>query len=256
MIISEFLNSFDDTKLYVRKSFVNTAKAVLIIAHGLTEHCNRYEHLIKNLNMDGFNTYLFDHRGHGKSDGERGHCNNFYEIVKDINFMVDIAKKENENLPIFLLGHDLGGLAIAEFAINFPHKANGLIMSSALTNNISNTYITNDVNNLICSDKSVVNNYIKDSLIVKEISDNLYIEIKNTLKSLNEHINKFEFPVLILHGKEDKLILCDDSTNFYNKISSSDKTLKIYDGLYHEILNEPDRDYIIDDISQWIKSRL
>ncbi|WP_252231753.1 alpha/beta hydrolase [Clostridium sp. ZBS15] len=256
MIISQFLNSFDGTKLYVRKSLVDNAKAVLIIAHGLTEHCNRYEHLIKNLNMDGFSTYLFDHRGHGKSHGTRGHCNNFDEIIQDINFMVDIAKKENKHLPIFLIGHDLGGLAIAEFAINYPNKASGLVMSSALTNNTNDTYVANDVEKLICSDKNVVNNYIKDSLILKEVSDSLYTEIQKALKSLNKDLHKFEFPVLILHGKEDKLVSCKDSEKFYNAIKSSDKTIKIYDGLYHEILNEPERDYVIDDISQWIKSHL
>ena len=256
MVISEFLNSFDNTKLYVRKSMVNNAKATVIIVHGLTEHCNRYDYIIKDLNLDGFNTYLFDHRGHGKSDGTRGHCNNFNELVQDINFMVDISKKENTDSPLFLLGHDLGGLAISKFALNYPNKVNGFVLSSPITNSTSNTYIADNVESFICSDKNVVDDYLKDPLILNEISKNLYNEIENAIKELTTNIVNFEFPVLILHGKEDKLIPCDDSKNFYNKIASSDKTLKIYDGLYHEILNEPNRDYIIDDISQWIKSHL
>ncbi|GAA0078368.1 monoacylglycerol lipase [Clostridium sp. CTA-5] len=268
MSISEFINSFDDTRLYVNKSLVENANAVLVIVHGLGEACNRYEYVAQTLNTDGFSVYRFDHRGHGKSDGERGYYKDFNDMIEDINFIVNLAKSENKNLPIFLLGHSLGGFGVSAFGTKYPDKVNGIIMCGALTRDTygltkaipknldPHTYLSNDMSDLICTDKTVVQAYVNDPLTLTQISAGLYYEFAKGIKWLIDNKDNFKYPVLILHGENDKLVSCEDSKLFYESVSSIDKKLKIYDNLYHEILNEPCRDCIIATINEWINAHI
>lgn len=262
------IKSYDETELYLVKNPVDTPKAVVVFVHGLGEHLGRYNYLTRKFNNDGFTVYRFDHRGHGHSAGARAFYEDYNEIIDDINHIVNVAKGENPNLPIYVLGHSMGGYAVACYGIKYPNNVNGIIMSGGLTrdkNHLTNSlpkdlnpilYLPNNLSKLISRDPKIVKKYVDDPLVLKEISVGLYYTIANGLNYLSENLHNFKYPVLILHGGDDQIVSCEDSTEFYELITSEDKEIKIYDVLYHEIFNEPEKDEVIKDVLHWINKRI
>mgnify|MGYP002903170638 FL=1 len=126
--------SFDGTKLFVNKEVDMDCRAVCVIVHGLCEHQGRYDYLAEKMHEMGFGTYRFDHRGHGRSEGERTYYDDFNQLLDDVNVVVDMAVSENSALPVFLLGHSMGGFAVALYGAKYPNKnLRGIITSGALT---------------------------------------------------------------------------------------------------------------------------
>lgn len=262
------IKSFDEKELYLVKNPVENPKAVVVFVHGLGEHLGRYEYLTNKFNENDFSVYRFDHRGHGHSAGARAFYEDYNELIDDVNFVVDLAKEENPDYPIFLLGHSMGGYAVACFGVKYPDKLNGIIMSGALTcdkagliTSLSKDlnpimYLPNTLGSVVSRDPAVVKAYSEDPLVLKEISVGLYYALSDGLKWLVDNTADFNYPVLVLHGGDDKIVSYEDSIEFYNVISSFDKELKIYDVLFHEILNDPEKDDVISDILNWINGRL
>lgn len=114
--------SFDGTKLFVNKEVDMDCRAVCVIVHGLCEHQGRYDYLAEKMHEMGFGTYRFDHRGHGRSEGERTYYDDFNQLLDDVNVVVDMAVSENSALPVFLLGHSMGGFAVALYGAKYPNK--------------------------------------------------------------------------------------------------------------------------------------
>lgn len=262
------IQSFDGTKLFFKKDEPADPKAVVVIVHGLCEHLGRYDYLAKKLYGSGFSVYRFDHRGHGKSEGKRVFYSDFNEIVDDVNHVVELALKENPDIPVFLLGHSMGGYAVALFGTKYPGKVKGIVTSGALTryNNRmagelpidqpADTYVPNALGDGVCSDPAVVEAYVNDPLVEKQISIGLFNTIYDGVEWLKQNPKKFTDPVLVLHGCCDGLVSEKDSREFFGDIASSDKTLKIYAFLFHEIFNEPSRDEVIGEVVAWLKKRL
>lgn len=267
-MIETKIKSFDQTELYLVKNLLESPKAVVVLVHGLGEHLGRYEYLTNKLNLDGFSVYRFDHRGHGCSSGARAFYDDFNEIIDDVNVVVELAKNENPTLPIYLLGHSMGGYAVACYGTKYPNKVNGIVMSGGLTRDKSGLitsvptdlnpamYLPNTLSNIISRDSQVVKSYEEDPLVLKEISVGLYYSLCKGLQWLIENTPNFKYPVLILHGGDDRIVSCEDSSEFYKLIGSSDKELKIYPVLFHEILNDPEKDEVIEDILNWINARI
>ena len=107
--MGEMISSFDGTKLYLNKEIPDGPKAAVVIVHGLCEHQGRYDYLAECFHKAGVGTYRFDHRGHGRSEGERTYYGDFHELLDDTNVVVDMAIAENPGIPVFLLGHSMGG---------------------------------------------------------------------------------------------------------------------------------------------------
>ncbi|MGB4438924.1 MAG: lysophospholipase [Sedimentibacter sp.] len=263
-----FVSSFDQTQLYTKKDIPSNPKAIVLIVHGLCEHQGRYEYLAGKLIESGYGVYRFDHRGHGQSEGKKVFYNDFNELIDDVNEMVDFAKKENPSLPLFILGHSMGGFAVANFGIKYPRKVNGFIMSGALTrNNIGlasdlpkdlpvDTYFPNELGSGVCSDPAVVEAYAQDPYVEKQISAGLFYEVFKGVEWCKENSSKFTDPVLMLHGCNDGLVSEKDSRDFFGDISSADKSLKIYPRLFHEIFNEPVKDEVIAEAISWLNKRV
>lgn len=264
-----YIQSFDNTKLFLRKDSTSDApKAICLIVHGLCEHLGRYDYLTKKLLEKNFDVYRFDHRGHGKSEGTKVYYSDFNELTDDVNEVVEIAKKENPSLPIFLIGHSMGGFAVTSFGTKYPNKVNGIVSSGALTRNNAkfanelpknlpaDTYIPNELSDGVCSDEDVIKAYIEDPLVEKQISTGLIYSLFEGIDWLIENPNSFVDPVLLLHGANDGIVSEKDSRDFFGDIASKDKSLKIYANLFHEIFNEPCKDEIINDAINWIEKRL
>lgn len=268
--MEEFMHpSKDGTPLRLRKDLVSSPKAVIVIAHGLCEHLNRYDYTVEQLNRNGYSVYRYDQRGHGKSEGPRVFFNDFREMAQDCHSVFELARQDHPDSKIFVLGHSMGGETVALFATIHPGRADGIILSGALTryNNPlmgsefpiqapADHYVDNALGDGVCSDPAVVEAYIKDPLVEKKISIGLINQIHEGVEFLKEHAKDFTDPVLILHGAKDGLVSYQDSLELFHEIASSDKGLRIYEQLFHEILNEPVRDEVISDITRWLEKRI
>jgi len=257
-------NSFDHTKLHMIKDEAAEQQNIVILVHGLGEHLGRYEYVAKKLNEAGYTTYRYDLRGHGLSEGKRTYFKSYTDISDDLNAVFEFVKENNPGSKIFILGHSMGGHATACFGTRFPGKADGLILAGALTrqNNEStgpfpiplpdDQYLENTFEEGICSDPEVKVAYINDPLVEKTISVGLLNRCWEGVQFLKKNAQEFRDPVLVLHGCCDGIVSEKDSRDFYGDISSEDKTLKIYAHLFHEILNEPCKDDIINEIEVWL----
>ena len=132
--MGEMIPSYDNTKLYLNKETDMDCRAVAVIVHGLCEHQGRYDYFSGLFHKAGIGTYRFDHRGHGRSEGERTYYTDFNELLDDTNVVVDLAIAENPGVPVFLIGHSMGGFTVALYGAKYPDKKlRGIITSGALT---------------------------------------------------------------------------------------------------------------------------
>ncbi|RCW48705.1 MULTISPECIES: alpha/beta hydrolase [unclassified Halanaerobium] len=267
---SEYIDTFDGKKLFTRKDIVDDAKAVVVFVHGLDEHQGRYDYHAGRFNGEGFSVYRFDNRGHGRSDGKQTYIDDFNTYLKDADTVVDIAKKENPDLPIFMLGHSMGGFITAAYGIKHPNKLNGQILSGSWTNTTDafaeiqqlnleenpDMKLPNELGNLISRSEYVIDDYEKDPYVSEFTTLKLMKEmLDNAIPWLVDNLKKYKYPVLVLHGGSDPIIDPSCSEKLYDMISSKDRELKIYPELYHEILNEPEKEEVIKDILLWLEYR-
>ncbi|GAK52154.1 lysophospholipase [Candidatus Moduliflexus flocculans] len=261
-----YIPSFDGTRLFLKVNIPATPQAIIVIVHGLCEHLGRYAYLTQKLTDRNFGVYRFDHRGHGKSEGTPIFYHDFHEMIDDVHAVVALAKKEHPTLPVFLIGHSMGGLAVTTFGIKYPNAVKGIVASGAVTrfnrafpippNQPADSYFPNELANAISSDPAVVEAYKNDPLVAKQVSFGLFYCLFAAVDWNKQHSSKFVDAVLLLHGCHDELASEKDSREFFGDISSKDKTLKIYAFLFHEIFNEPSKDEVIGDVISWLEKRV
>lgn len=263
------ITSFDGTKLYFKKNEAENARAAIVIVHGLCEHQGRYDYFVQKLNEAGITTYRFDHRGHGRSEGEPTYYSDFNELLDDTNVFVDMAISENPSLPVFLLGHSMGGFTVSLYGVKYPDKRlRGIITSGALTVDNSGIIrqvpkgldvhqtLPNELGSGVCSVPEVVDWYGKDPYNRKTFTTGLCYAICSGLDWFKEKKKDFAYPVLMTHGEKDGLVSVKDTYELFASVASKDKQMKIYGGLFHEILNEYCKDEVISDMIRWIERRL
>jgi acylglycerol lipase len=255
------------------------ARAIVIIVHGIHEHSGRYAHVGYQLATAGFATYAADHRGHGRSGGRRANIERMALIVDDLSSFVRFAAQRHTGLPVFMIGHSLGGLIALHWATE-PRATeprtflDGLVVSgpavevmvgsalarrlagvlSALVPNLRVTAIDAD---RISRDPAVVRAYREDPLVDHgRIKARTGAEMLATMKSLPARLPRLSIPLLLLHGTEDWICAPASSVMVHDAVSSPDKTLRRYQGLYHEVFNEPERDQILTDLVSWLDQHL
>ncbi|MCF6466793.1 alpha/beta hydrolase [Clostridium sp. Cult2] len=273
--MENYLNSEGNIKLYLKKDIPEGAIANIVINHGFAEHLNRYDYVVKKLNAAKIGVYRYDLRGHGRSKGIKGHIDSFMEFANDADRVVDLAKEEYPNLPLFMLGHSMGGFITCLYGIKYPNKLNGQIFSGAAVRrlpqvegikgdifNLINIFlpkmkIKNQLSKDICSVAEVVEDYENDTLVLKEATLNFYIQflVKGT-NWIGKNLGNYNYPCLIIHGEKDRIVPMETAMFLYNNIPSIDKEIKIYDNLYHEILNEKEKDKVLLDIINWLYSKV
>lgn len=265
------IQSFDSTELYFKKDIPEEPKALVVIVHGLCEHLGRYDYLTERFNEFGYGVYRFDNRGHGKSGGESGYIDDFKYFFDDADVFVNTAKKDYPDLPIFMLGHSMGGFIAAGYGVQYPNKLRGQILSGAaatllpIFEDLKNVdfdanprvKVPNALSSVICRDQAVVQAYDADPLVLKETNQKLLGEtfVKGPAW-LEEHIKNYRYPCLILHGDDDRIVTHEAGEWLFKEISSKDKELKLYGGFFHEILNEKEKETVIQDIKAWIDKRI
>lgn len=267
--MGEMILSYDNTQLYLNKEVEDGCKAVAVIVHGLCEHQGRYDYFADMFHKAGIGTYRFDHRGHGRSEGERTYYNDFNELLDDTNIVVDIAVADNPDIPVFLVGHSMGGFTVALYGAKYcDKKLKGIITSGALTRDNKKLItsvprdldphekLPNELGAGVCSVQEVVDWYGKDPYNTKTFTTGLCYAICDGISWFESNIRNFKYPVLMLHGENDGLVNVQDTYDFFRSAPSKDKQMKIYGGLFHEIFNEYCRDEVIGDAIMWILNRL
>jgi len=259
--------AYDGITLHGRIDAPDNAKAVCVIVHGLAERYGRYDYLPEKLLAAGYAAVRFDHRGHGRSQGKPIYYADHTEIVKDTDVFVEVAKEEFCGLPLVIIGHSMGGFGATSYGTTHPGKVGYYVVSGAVTRDCKGItvlddslddelYVPNALGAGVCSDPAVVAAYEADPLVAKELSVKVFRVLNQGVAWLGENAAAFADPVIVLHGAEDGLVSPKDSLLFFDEISSSDKSLRIYAGLMHEIFNEFAKDRVIRDAIEWLDDRL
>ncbi len=251
----------------------NAVHAIVVIIHGLGEHSSRYQYIAEQFCKENIMVYSFDLPGHGKSAGKRAFIKSFDICNVIIDDQVKILKQNFPGIPIILLGHSMGGAITAYYALKKKPEISGIILSSAalkistdispvlvkLSGIIGKIFPTLPTIKLDSTGLShryeIIEEYNNDPLVYSGgIPARTGAEINRSIKYNQANAEKFNYPVLLIHGNQDKLADYHGSMEFHSKISSENKTIKIYKGLYHELMNEVDGDKVIRDLLDWIKS--
>jgi alpha-beta hydrolase superfamily lysophospholipase len=245
------------TDIFVRTWPLENAKAAIVITHGVAEHSGRYEHVAQALNAAGYAVSAFDHRGHGQSIGFPADMgDDVDQLIADVVAQVVAAKESHEK--VFLLAHSMGTLFALPAATEIPVDAlTGLILSGvALAPGPAVLESLGSGGSLppetISRDPAVVKAYVDDPLVFTELPTMLTEKAGDAITKAIEAIPKITVPVLLLHGTQDQLTSIDGANMVYAQLVVTDKTLHAYEGLYHEVLNEPEKDKVIGDLVTWL----
>ena len=251
------------------------ARAVAVIVHGIHEHSGRYAYVGARLAAAGFATYAADHRGHGRSDGRRANIERMALIVADLGSLVRFAIERHPDQPVFMVGCSLGGLIALQYATAPNTPLDGLVLSapavevmvgSALQRRLAGVLsalvpdlqvAALDADQKISRDPEVVRAYREDPLVYHgRIKARTGAEILVTIEGLPARLPRLSVPLLLLHGTDDLICAPAGSTMVHDGVSSPDKTLRRYQGLYHEVFNEPERDEVLADLVSWLEKHL
>lgn len=248
-------------------------RAAVIIVHGYAEHSGRYTGLAAFLVSHGYGVYALDHRGHGKSEGERANIRVFREYVADLVRFTERVREIHPRPPRFLLGHSMGGAVALQTVLEQPERVDGLILSGAYLQNASPTpplleRLVGPVSRMapglpvqsldtgaLSRDKEVVRAYERDPLVYHgKVKARMGAELLNAGGYLLARVDSIRTPVLIMHGGDDRLAHPNGSRELFEQIGSRDKTLHIYEGFYHEIFNDVGREEPLEDLLEWLEA--
>lgn len=252
-------------------------KAIVCLVHGLGEHSGRYAHVGKALNGAAYALFGFDLRGHGQSGGPRGHFPSLETVLNDIHNFVHFQRQNHPRLPLFLYGHSLGGLLTLSYALRHPEGLQGVIVTgaglrSALQEQKAKIMLVKALGSLIPTlslkselevnglshDPAVVQAYITDPLVHDKVSLGLGKAGLDAIEFCFARASDFKPPLLIMHGGADRITYPSGSEDFAKLAGETNKdvTLKIWEGLYHEIHNEPQQAEVFQVMIEWLDRHL
>ena len=267
-----YLAATDGHNVFYRSSIPKHPQAHIIIIHGYGEHGGRYQHVMQHLAGKGFACFTPDHRGHGKSAKRLGFIKRIERIIQDIYELKELITKDYSARTIFLFGHSMGALLTLNYLIAHPSEIQGAALIApmiiipdyispvlkALTGLISALFPTLPVQNFDTAettrDPEIIAAANKDPLNYHgKIRARTGAEMMKSMEYVNAHLDSITTPLLIMQGSEDKILPIESSGRVYRLVSSQDKTLKIFEGLYHELINEPEKEEVLAYITDWIE---
>jgi alpha-beta hydrolase superfamily lysophospholipase len=250
-------------------------KAVLLVVPGLAEHSGRYANLVNYFLPRAYAVCGLDTQGHGKSAGPRCYIDKFQDYVNDVKIFFDIVHQRYGDRKVFLLGHSMGSAIAIVYAVQYQDDLDGLIMSGATLKPGSSVssilkVVVRVISKLfpkmgvavidastISQDKAVVDAYVNDPLVYRgKVTARLGAELVKTLDKLPALIPQITLPIIIMYGTEDRLSNPEGSQMLYDLVGSRDKTLKKYEGFYHEIFNEPEHLQVMADLEAWLAAHI
>lgn len=270
----ESIDGVGGLKIFVRSwRPASRPRAVVVICHGVNSHSGQYLWVGEQFAASGLAAYALDLRGRGKSAGERFYVENIADYVGDVAALVKLAKSREPGLPVFLLGHSAGGVVSCVYTLEHQAELTGLICESfayqvpapdfalALIKGLS--YVAPRLpvlklkNKDFSRDPKAVQAMNDDPLIANEVQPAMTVAaLVRADERLTKEFPLITFPVFILHGTVDKATKPSGSQFFYDTAGSKDKTLKLYEGHFHDLLNDVGKEAVMADIKAWIDKRL
>jgi len=252
---------------------LGTPRAVMILIHGFNAHSGYMEWPGEQFSANGFASYALDLRGRGQSEGERFYVEEFSDYLTDVNTLVDQARRENPGLPVFVLGHSAGGVIATSYVYEHQNEIAGLVCESfafdvglphlvqlalqGVSHLAPHLHVFSLNNPDFSRDPDAVEKMNNDPLIAKESQPaETASEMLKAAARLKENMPNFTAPVFIIHGTEDKATRPAGSQYFYDNAGSTDKTLKLYEGHYHDLLADTDKEKVMADIQAWLDDRV
>jgi len=249
--------------------------AALIIVHGLGEHSGRYVNMVSHFIPLGYAFYGLDHIGHGKSEGEREMVDRFADYTDTLSIYVNMVKGWQPGKPIILLGQSMGGLIVPYYLLD--HQSDfkaAVIFAPAIKIPDSISPITITVGKILSSiapkvgilrldttglshDPDVVKAYVNDPLVFHgKTPARLAAEMLKAMQRVTAEVDEITLSFITLQGSADRIVDPGGAQLLFDKASSKDKAIKIYEGFYHEVFNEPERAIVLKDMETWLKAHV
>jgi acylglycerol lipase len=248
-------------------------RAVIVLAHGASEHSGRYAWTGEQLNARGYAVYAIDHRGHGHSAGARAVIDRMQHAVEDLHTLVERAAGAYPGRPLVLLGHSMGGCVALAYTSAHEDALDALVLTGPLAVLEAASPVQRVVGRVLSTvapslgvvaidsaavsrDPDVVKDYDADPLNYHgKLPARTVAELARTIETFPEAVTRFRLPLLVMHGSADRLVPIAGGEMVAERAGSEDKTFKRYDGLFHEILNEPERQQVLNDMADWLDAR-
>ena len=267
--------TFDGLNLYFKGwQGDGSQKGIICLVHGLGEHSGRYTLWADWLNQAGYGVLAYDLRGHGKSEGQRGHAKSFEDYFLDTELLLTEAKDRYPNMPIFLYGHSLGAIIVCSYVLHRKPLIKGVVLSALSTKTalqeqkgkillaklIGSVYPTFTMDSglvpaTICRDTQIVSAYTSDPLVHHKVTAGFGNSSITEINWINSHASEWTLPVLVMHGELDKLGYAEGSREFASRIKG-DCTLIIWEGLVHEVHNEPEKAQVFEYLRKWLDTHV
>lgn len=250
-------------------------RSVVVLVHGFLDHSGRYAHIASYLADEGHAVYTYDHRGHGRSQGRRGYVDTFDRYVADLHVFVRRVRRRNPDAPLFLLGHSMGGAVCAQYGLERGEGLAGLVLSSPMLDvgvevppllrrfsglvarllpGLPTIHLDRDH---LSRDPAVVAQAKADPLNVhRRIRARPGHEMVRAAASIRARMDALAVPLLVFHGTDDRITDARGSIALYARAASDDKTLRLYEGLYHETFNEPEKAQVLAELAAWLDEHL
>jgi acylglycerol lipase len=269
----ETFGSSDHVNIFLRSWLPDTApRAVVVICHGFNSHSGQYRWVAERLVAQGFAVYAPDLRGRGRSDGERFYVEDIAHYVADLGGAIAIAKSRHPGLQAFLLGHSAGGVTSATYVLDNQAELDGFICESFAFQVPAPGFLISALRGLshIAPHLGVLKlkneDFSRDPAAVAALNADPYITdetqpaatvaaLARADERLHDAFPTVTLPLLILHGSADKATVCKGSEFFHETAGSADKTLKIYQGHYHDLLADLGKESVLGDIIAWLEAR-
>ena len=264
--------SKDGTKLFYRQWPVVGAEDIVLIVPGYADHAGRYPHVAEAIIEQGITVFALDLRGHGKSDGARGHISRFSQYHDDLLVMVEHIRSASKGRNLFLLGHSMGGLVVLSTLLNNKIAVEGVILTSPflgmsmqvppakalLGRLLSSIYPTLALPNEIAPeclsrDATVGNTYREDPFVFKTATARWFTETMGAMDDVFVKAPEFRWPCLLLQAGDDRIVDVAASRRLFEALGTGEKTYIEYEGFCHEILNEIGKEKCLRDITCWLK---
>lgn len=270
-----FFEGVGGLKIFTRswRPAVGKPRAIVVIVHGFNSHSGQYLWVAEQFVANGLAVYALDLRGRGKSEGERFYVEKIEDYINDVDALVTMAKAQEPGLPVFVLGHSAGGVISCIYTLEHQAKIAGLICESfahelpapdfvlAVLKGVSYVapyaHVFKLNNEDFSRDPEVVEAMNNDPLIAGESQPAQTAAVMvRADERLKQEFRLITLPVLILHGTLDKATKPSGSQHFYEMAGSTDKTLKLYEDHFHDLLNDIDKEVVMADIQRWLDERI
>lgn len=247
-------------------------RGAVIIVHGLGEHGGRYGNLVDRLLPEGYAVYALDHQGFGRSGGQRGHVNHFHDYAKDVHRLNGIVRAEQPGQPLAVFGHSMGGLISLDYAQTYPKDADcwiiqapalaadtsgPLVLAARLINLVRPTYsMERPGGGDVSRDPEEARRFLEDPLHVPVSTVRWVVQIFAAQKRVQASIQSTPGPLLMLQGTADNMVIPAAVSAFFERIPVADKTIRLYDGYYHELHNDLGKEKPLGDTIEWLNGHM